>query len=550
MNPTSSQTSQSTSIPMGTTLVSKTDLRGHITYANAAFVSTHGHPVEALLGSTHRIVRHPDMPAALFADMWKSLQSGKPWQGLLKNRCHNGDAYWAHACIVPIRRHEKVEGYMSVLTGAEAAAIETAEHAYRHAAPNEKLPTHQPTAFFGVRAGIRAGNAFVAALILAGGLLGIGGLTLSDAAFSRLYHEQFEPVTAVGQVEAQLSAIRVHLLETQLDHSGTASSQTVETLRNAFDEIHEIFSGVSASAQGTTSASAALAQSLQQYTAEGRTLLNQAVHDAPSGLTPPVQQQLLGLEGKASLTAHALRQSLADAAQQEFVDTLQRNQRIRTLAIAGIVLGLLAIAVVGHRFIGSIVNPLNDSIRRLNRIAEGDLQGHMPLSGTGETAQLNQAAVVMQQHLHVMLDEIALAARRIQQHCQALNQSLHEVTEHSEAQHDQVHAATRALETAVSETSDLSQRAERLMYMAAGVDHGGDVTTTVEHEARELATATRLTAFGAEEVASAMRQVAHLIVENRSEAQLAWQASEQLMHTARELNQLVDFFAPRTHAPT
>lgn len=355
----------------------------------------------------------------------------------------------------------------------------------------------------------------------------------------------------MGQIEAQLGVVRTQMLEMQLAPSSAAAADTtrqrVGNLQDAFDEIHEIFESVSASGQNGSSASVALAQSLRQYTAEGRTVLQQAASHGQAGLNPQVQHQLLDLQNKASLTAHALRQALADDAQQEFSATLQRNARIRTLAIIGIVLGLLAIAVVGHLFIGSIVNPLNSAIRRLNRIAEGDLQGDVELSGTGETAQLNHAAVVMQQHLKVMLDEIALASRRIEQHCQALNQSLQQLTEHTEAQHDQVHAALRALNTAVTETSDLSQRAERLMHMAASTDSGGDVTTTLEHETRELATATRLTAFGAEEVAGAMRQVAHLIVENRSEAQLAWQASEELLRTAHELNQLVSVFEP--HKP-
>ena len=250
-----------------------------------------------------------------------------------------------------------------------------------------------------------------------------------------------------------------------------------------------------------------------------------------SNLSPP----------SASLAAQALRQSLADAAQQEFTQTLERNARIRSFALFGIIAGLLMVAAVGHLFIRGIVNPLNASIRRLNRIAEGDLQGAINLSGTGETAQLNHAATVMQLHLKVMLDEIALAARRIHHHCQTLNAALYEVTEHSEAQHDQVYSAIRALDAAVSETSDLSTRAERLLALAS------QQHSALAGETRELATATRLTAFGAEEAADSMRQVAALIVENRGEAQQAWRASEELMHTARELNHLVAFFEPQQH---
>ena len=73
------------------TIVTKTDLKGIITYANDAFVDMSGFSREELLGVNHNIVRHPDMPPTLFDDMWKTLRSDKPWQGLVKNRCKNGD---------------------------------------------------------------------------------------------------------------------------------------------------------------------------------------------------------------------------------------------------------------------------------------------------------------------------------------------------------------------------------------------------------------------------------------------------------------------------
>ena len=71
-------TSRHTDIPPGITLVSKTDLKGVITYANEAFVNASGYALDELLGHSHNIVRHPDMPCAAFEDMWHTLKSGKP----------------------------------------------------------------------------------------------------------------------------------------------------------------------------------------------------------------------------------------------------------------------------------------------------------------------------------------------------------------------------------------------------------------------------------------------------------------------------------------
>jgi aerotaxis receptor len=541
-------TTQQVDIAPGITLVSKTDLKGIITYANEAFINVSGFALEELQGHSHNIVRHPDMPPAVFEGMWKVLHSGKPWQGLVKNRCKNGDFYWVDACVVPVRRNAQTIGYMSVRKRAEPAAIAHAQALYQQITLRGMPPTWKLPPWLGIRFGMRAGTVFVALLMLAGGALGIGGLKLADAAFTRLYHQQFEPAIAVGQIEARLSTIRASVLEVQQERQTDISAPQqafahVQQLQNYYDDIADLFSTLNRAMPAESAATQSLTQALQHYTAESQALIATQSKAAKDSATLPlsVQQQLLALEHNASLAAQALRQSLADAAQQEFTQTLARNARIRTFALFGIIAGLLMVAAVGHLFIRGIVNPLNASIRRLNRIAEGDLQGAINLSGTGETAQLNHAATVMQLHLKVMLDEIALAARRIHHHCQTLNAALYEVTEHSEAQHDQVYCAIRALDAAVSETSDLSTRAERLLALAS------QQHSALAGETRELATATRLTAFGAEEAADSMRQVAALIVENRGEAQQAWRASEELMHTARELNHLVAFFEPQQH---
>jgi PAS fold. len=65
-------------------VVSKTDLRGTITYINDDFLRVSGFTTEELIGSSHNIVRHPDMPSEAFADLWKTLKQGRPWTGLVK----------------------------------------------------------------------------------------------------------------------------------------------------------------------------------------------------------------------------------------------------------------------------------------------------------------------------------------------------------------------------------------------------------------------------------------------------------------------------------
>ena len=95
-------------------IVSKTDLKGLITYVNPYFMEVSGFTEDELIGAPQNIVRHPDMPVEAFGDMWRVLKSGLPWTGLVKNRCKNGDYYWVLANVTPIIERGQIVGYMSV----------------------------------------------------------------------------------------------------------------------------------------------------------------------------------------------------------------------------------------------------------------------------------------------------------------------------------------------------------------------------------------------------------------------------------------------------
>ena len=85
-----------------TAIVSKTDIKGNITYVNDMFCKVAKYTREELIGKPHNIVRHPDMPAWAFEDLWKTISSGKLWQGQVKNKCKDGSYYWVNATIAPI----------------------------------------------------------------------------------------------------------------------------------------------------------------------------------------------------------------------------------------------------------------------------------------------------------------------------------------------------------------------------------------------------------------------------------------------------------------
>lgn len=111
-------------------LISATDSQGMITYCNDEFVAISGFSREQLIGSPHNLVRHPDMPEAVFEHMWRYLKAGKAWMGIVKNRSQNGDFYWVNAYVTPIFDKGRIVGYESVRSRPESEQVRRASQLY------------------------------------------------------------------------------------------------------------------------------------------------------------------------------------------------------------------------------------------------------------------------------------------------------------------------------------------------------------------------------------------------------------------------------------
>ena len=117
--------------PRGRYIVSRTDLKGVITYVNDTFVDISGFTRDELIGASHNVVRHPDMLPEAFAWLWSTVKEGRPWRGMVKNRCKNGDYYWVDALVVPVLKDKATIGYMSVRTAPTRQQVAEAEAFYR-----------------------------------------------------------------------------------------------------------------------------------------------------------------------------------------------------------------------------------------------------------------------------------------------------------------------------------------------------------------------------------------------------------------------------------
>jgi aerotaxis receptor len=162
----------------GSAIISHTDLKGLITFVNDDFIEASGFSREEVLGQPHNIVRHPDMPEAAFRDAWATIQAGRPWQGIVKNRCKDGGFYWVKATITPLPDNS---GYMSVRVKPGREEIQQAEALFRQMKQNPSMT-------------LREGQ------LLKPGLLGAIGRRLRGIRVSHLVWAQVVLILAVEAV--------------------------------------------------------------------------------------------------------------------------------------------------------------------------------------------------------------------------------------------------------------------------------------------------------------------------------------------------------------
>jgi aerotaxis receptor len=153
-------------------LISTTDLNSKITYCNDAFVAISGFTREELIGQPHNLVRHPDMPPAVFGHMWDVIKQGKPWMGIVKNRSKNGDFYWVSAYVTPIYENGQISGYESVRSLPTREQKQRAEQLYARLRAGKPAISAMETWTRGL---LEAWPVIVAALLLVGAHFAFSG---------------------------------------------------------------------------------------------------------------------------------------------------------------------------------------------------------------------------------------------------------------------------------------------------------------------------------------------------------------------------------------
>ena len=400
-------------------IVSKTNLKGQITHINKDFLQISGFTEVELIGEPHNIVRHPDMPVEAYEDMWRDLKDGRPWTGIVKNRCKNGDFYWVLATATPIRENgDDITGFMSVRRKATAQQIEAADNAYRLF--REKRGgglriSHGAVvkggdglfAKFSLKAKMTLGFAAILLALIAVGAVGLWGMAKVNASIDDLYTRRVIPLQNIAVVGRLFSDNRAQvLLALQHDPSGVHAKlhdhpleMHLTTIDNNIAEMSRLVAEYDKHAHSGEHRKLfdAFIEARKRYTTEGllpakAALIEGRFEDANLILLKKINPAYKDTsEGLDKLVAY-----LNQAGQKQVQGANADFEKVRLWTILFGLAGLLLGAVISWLLTRSITQPLDEIIATFQSLAKGDFTRNVDLSRNDELGKVMQGLQSMQ----------------------------------------------------------------------------------------------------------------------------------------------------------
>jgi len=411
-----------------TLIVSKTDLKGRITYINRDFLEISGFTEQELIGEPHNLVRHPDMPVEAFEDLWRTLKEGRPWTGYVKNRCKNGDYYWVLANATPIWEGGQVTGYMSVRRQADATAVAAVDEVYR-----KFRDKRQGSLQIRYGQAVSSGGGLFGNLNIAGrmGMIlgGLGVIVLAVMAYAllslsrtnanveELYDHRFEPVRIIGRIGKLMADNRAQILlglqhdpvspfARMHDHPLALHGDTVGKNIAEITALWEEYQKAVHDSDAHRTLAEAYAAARKVYVQEGLLPARQALlSDEFTEANLIVLNKINPAYNAASEQADALYKYHNEQARRDMALSQERFNS----TITGMIVALLLLLVVGVmaalRMIGGIRRPIEFAIDTFRNITQGNYSNVIDITKDDEMGKLNQALQAMQTRLGFEVSE-------------------------------------------------------------------------------------------------------------------------------------------------
>ncbi|HEX5363911.1 MAG TPA: PAS domain-containing methyl-accepting chemotaxis protein [Gallionella sp.] len=449
--------------PAGAVLVSKTDTKGVITYCNDAFEAISGFSRAELIGRSHNIVRHPDMPPQAFKWLWDTLKSERPWRGMVKNRCKNGDFYWVRATVAPIIEGGKIIGYVSVRRAPTRAQIAEAEKFYAElnqsgrqvVSKYEKLRIKN----WSMKGKLQAAIQIPLLVILSVAQFYITGALKDDAlrqAADRGDQIANQVIDSENMlmVTGQIGDVATRKL---LLHKVTSSGNVKTAAVVRSPQLIEQYGGLPEEH---------ISDDVQRQVIAGK---KQSVMFAKDAVGDPVMRIVTpylaskDFHGTDCTSCHTVAEGEAVGASDVVIDLKPDFARIHSMEL-NVLLGQLGLQVFLFFFIGYCVDrfirsPMADVGSEFRNIMEGNLDTELDISIHDEMGDLLCEIQSMQAYLRTMVDEIVTPVTSMQRRIEDVDGRVSGVAANALTEQDHIQSIAATME-------ELSQSITEVANMA------------------------------------------------------------------------------------
>jgi aerotaxis receptor len=524
-----------------TIIVSKTDLKGKITYFNEAFVAASGFSEKELMGAPHNIVRHPDMPPEAFANLWDTLNAGKPWAGAVKNRRKNGDFYWVLASASPIWEGGHVTGYMSVRSKLPADQREEAERVYALIRANKakeyrveagmirKRSASDVFAFFTRTLKTRL-ITLVGALTACMSIVGAVGIVAMNDINQRaksIYEDRAVPLVQLFEINDRMKENSLALFGAAVNgRSGQPVGDVAEKVSGNIAAISKVWSEYMATYLTPEEKSVALAfvPKRMEYVENGlkaglAMLADHKYDELGAHMTGNAARLFAGAKTELDkLVAIQVKEAKAEYVSAERAYLISNAVAIATLCFGLLLGGLLAVATI--RAIGRPLAQLDDV---MSRIAQGFFNNRIIVERDDEIGIALRNVQAVQGKLGFDRESQKEAERRTVLQRKA---EMHKLAGDFEA------AVGDIIETVASSSSELEAAAGMLTNTAESTQQ---LSIAVASASEEASTNVQSVASATEELTSSVNEISRQVQES---ARMANEAVDQARRTNDRVSEL------------
>jgi len=467
------------------TIISRTDTRGIITDCNEEFVEASGYTREELIGQPHNMVRHPDMPAEAFRDLWSTLKSGRPWVGLVKNRRKNGDHYWVRATATPL---PDGSGYSSVRSKPARADVQGAEALYQRMRSGEKIHLHegyvQTSGILHVfdklrisqRLILMTGLPLLLACVLAGN--GLWALQAGNASMKTVYEDRLIPVDQLAKINDlnQMSLIELLLASRAVADKGNASEQLSNIKKNKadIDKNWSTYMATYLTEEEKGLAADHLAKRNEMWAVISKAAELLAAGNAEQSKSM-LDNDLAKVRGAQEDSIDKLRNYQLTVAEAEYKKGGDRYNRSLQLSLALGILGAVITLLIAGLSMRHINRSLREASEAATAIANGDLTRPVPRASQDEIGAVMASISMMRNSLHELIASV-------RHNVEVLNHAAGEMTA----------SASSSARASENQSEAASSMASAVEQMSVSIDH-------VEENAREAHAVTQSSASRSDE---------------------------------------------------